>query len=71
MNFLDDFPDESAPEDDLYAILGVDETSESLQIKTEFKHKAKKCHPDKAGADDKAAQKEFERSLYGLNRNTD
>lgn len=56
------FLDDCSTEPDLYAIIGADETSSVEQIKTEFKQKAKKLHPDKvAGTDDKSAHEEFEK----------
>ena len=61
MNF--DFLDESSSDPDLYAIIGADETSSIEQIRTEFKQRAKKLHPDKVtgAAIDPKVQEDFER----------
>lgn len=61
------FLDKSLNDPDLYAVIGADETSSIEQIKAEFKHKAKKLHPDKAALSDyEGAHREFER--YFLKR---
>jgi len=58
-----DFLDECSSEPDLYAIIGADETSSLDQIKAEFKHRAKKLHPDKVTEEENREEvhEEFER----------
>ena len=36
------------PNEDYYGILGCDKSSSTEQISTEFKIRAKECHPDKS-----------------------
>ena len=38
---------EKDPKEDYYAVLGCDRSSSKEQIVTEYKHRAKECHPDK------------------------
>ncbi len=59
MNF--EFLDENSADEDLYKILGCDETSTSDQIRCEYKLKVKKFHPDKAGQEDKEAQENYDK----------
>ncbi len=59
MNF--EFLDANSADEDLYKILGCDETSTSDQIRCEYKLKVKKFHPDKAGQEDKEAQENYDK----------
>ena len=63
-----DFLDECSSEPDLYAIIGADETSSLDQIKAEFKHRAKKLHPDKVteAENREEVHEEFERFMQVL-----
>ncbi len=57
--FLDD--ENIKKEEDLYEVLGCDETSDIDQIKCEYKQRVKRVHPDKAEPEDKAAKESYEK----------
>ena len=60
MNF--DFLDEGgAGNEDLFDIIGCDETASTEQIKAEYRHRVRKLHPDKVEPGDVTAQGNYER----------
>eukprot|EP00794_Sanderia_malayensis_P011180 gene11180-12354_t len=61
LDFLDN---ENSKEEDLYAIIGCDETSNIDQIKCEYKIRVLKVHPDKAEPDDKSAKESYDKLRY-------
>ena len=48
------------PTEDYYAILGCDKSSSQEQISTEFKIRAKECHPDKVSGSYKSNPERFQ-----------
>ena len=58
--------DNADHEEDLYHLLGCDETSSSEQINCEFRHKIRGVHPDKRRDDDNEAKEKYEKydNLY-------
>jgi len=59
------------PREDFYQILGCDRTSSSEQIQTEFKVRARECHPDKQANRTKSNPERFQRLLKAKNTLTD
>ena len=51
------------PNEDYYGILGCDKTSSAEQISTEFKIRAKQCHPDKTVGIDESNPERFQKLL--------
>ena len=53
------------PSEDFYGLLGCDRNSSNEQISTEFKIRAKECHPDKSANRSGSKPEVFQKLLKG------